>query len=59
MFDEHYPNRQFSNEGQRNNFGVALLLLLLLLPLLFEYLSTMQNFRYANITVKICFCYQC
>ena len=23
LYDEHYPNRQFGNEGHRNNFGAA------------------------------------
>ena len=22
-YDEHYPSRQFGNEGERNNFGAA------------------------------------
>ena len=24
LYDEHYPSRQFGNEGHRNNFGAAL-----------------------------------
>ena len=23
LYDEHYPSRQFGNEGQRNKFGAA------------------------------------